>query len=476
MDTQDRKTDRVPLAVDLDGTLCRTDTLHEALLALVREKPSVLLQMPGWLKGGRAAFKAEVAARRVLRANELPLNEEVVDLVKAARADGRRTVLVSAAHEDQVKAVAEDTGLFDDAVGSTEELNLKGQAKAEYLLETYGESGFDYAGDGAPDLPVWRHARTAITVNARARVRVSSETPGGEVRHLGGTETVGALWRAVRPHQWLKNLLVFMPVLAAHDLSKLGWAALGFVAFCLIASSAYLINDLLDLHADRAHPRKRERPFASGRLPLATGIGASLGLLLAGLAIPVVAGNIPLLGVVSGYFAITLLYSFWLKRKLIVDILTLAGLYTIRIIGGGAATETELSPWMLGFSVFLFLCLAAIKRQAEIIDSAASEATIAGRAYAPSDLPIVRGNAIAAAYAAVLIFALYISSDDVRALYTRPELLWFVCPVLLYWLLRMIMKTHRAEMTDDPIVFAVRDRIGLVLIGICVAIVGLAAA
>jgi 4-hydroxybenzoate polyprenyltransferase len=277
--------------------------------------------------------------------------------------------------------------------------------------------------------------------------------------------------RALRPHQWLKNLLLFLPMMAAHNLSSLATVILGFVAFCLLASTVYVINDLIDLPSDRVHPRKSRRPFASGELSAATGAGMVGGLLLAALVLGLLTGEPAFLGVLLIYFLATFLYSLWLKRKLIVDVLMLAGLYTVRIVAGGAAAGVELSPWMLGFSMFLFLALAAVKRQAELTDQLQSGRASSGRAYEVDDLPVLRGMALAAGHSAILVLALYISSDDVQQLYPRSDMLWLLCPMLLYWVLRMVMKTHRGEMSDDPIVFAATDRISLVVIAICTIVV-----
>jgi 4-hydroxybenzoate polyprenyltransferase len=250
---------------------------------------------------------------------------------------------------------------------------------------------------------------------------------------------------------------------------------LGFIAFCLTASAVYVLNDLVDLSADRAHPRKCRRPFAAGDLSAATGILMAGGLLLAALAFGLATGNPLFIAILAVYLLLTFAYSLWLKRKLLVDVLTLAGLYTIRIVAGGAAATVVLSPWMLGFSMFLFLALATVKRQAELTDQMKTGRESAARAYLVEDLPILRGMAIAAAHATVMVMALYISSDAVQRLYSRPELLWLICPLLLYWQLRMVMMTHRGHMTDDPIIFASRDRISLLVFVSCAIVVSAAA-
>lgn len=465
----------ITLVVDLDGTLSRTDTLHEALLGQISSAPWRILGLPALVAKGKAAFKAEVADRGIVPADVLPLNEAVLKALREARAAGRRTALVSASDHRQVAAVAEAVGLFDEVHGSDGSTNLKGAAKAAFLTERFGPKGFDYVGDARADLPVWAAARRAITVGADGGLRRAAKAANPNVLHLDPPGSRGrAIPKAMRPHQWSKNALLFLPLLAAHDATKILPVLLGFLAFCLTASAVYVINDLLDLAADRAHPRKRKRPFAAGDLSAATGVAMSVVLLAAALILGLATGNPMFLGVLAVYLVATFAYSLALKRKLLIDVLTLAGLYTIRIIAGGAAGGIDLSPWMLGFSMFLFLALAAVKRQAELADQAVSTRVSVGRAYEVEDLPVLRGIALSAGQAAVLVLALYISSDDVRALYVFPSLLWLICPLLLYWILRMVMKTHRGAMTDDPIVFAATDRVSIAIVGFCL-LIGVAA-
>ncbi|MEM9843163.1 MAG: UbiA family prenyltransferase [Pseudomonadota bacterium] len=455
-----------PLVVDLDGTLCCTDTLHEGLLALTAANPRDVFRLPKWLSEGKAGFKARLADRGVVDPAELPLNEAVVEVIKTARAEGREVALVSAADHRQVTAVAEATGLFDAAYGTAEGKNLKGPAKAAFLSDLYGVGNFDYIGDSEADLAVWEVARKAITVRAGPKLRNAASAANPQTHHIDPpAPRHRAMLRALRPHQWSKNALMFLPVLAAHDLTRLWSVGFGFSAFCFAASAVYVINDLLDLAADRAHPRKRLRPFAAGELSAATGAVMAGSLLVLAMIFGSLTGNPVFLMVLLLYLLTTFAYSFWLKRKLIVDVITLAGLYTVRIIAGAAAATVILSPWLLGFSMFLFLALAAVKRQAELTDQLASGRASSGRAYEVEDLPVIRGIALSASQAAVLVLALYISSDVVQTLYATPTMLWMICPILLYWSIRMVMKAHRGDMTDDPIVFATTDGVSLLLIG-----------
>ena len=463
---------QVALVVDMDGTLCRTDTLHEAILALLGSEPLSAWRLPKWAAEGRAELKAHLADRGVVDPESLPLNAAVVEMVRAARENGRKTALVSAADHRQVAAVAERVGLFDEAYGSEKGRNLKGREKAAFLKERFGAGMFDYVGDSRADLPVWTLARRAISVQAGQGLQKAVEAVNGSVTHIDPPRgRAQAALKAIRPHQWSKNMLVFLPLVASHDFSRIIPVMLGFLAFCLSASAVYVINDLLDLSADRAHPRKRRRPFAAGDLTAVEGGALAAAFLLAALALVLTTGNPEFLIVLALYLAATFLYSLWLKRKLLVDVLMLAGLYTIRIIAGGTAAGVALSPWLLGFSLFIFLALAAVKRQAELTDLLATDTNASRRAYEADDLPILRGIALSAGQAAVLVLALYINSDDVQTLYAQPNLLWIVCPLLLYWILRMVMKAHRGQMTDDPIVFAATDRVSQLVVLACLVTV-----
>ena len=343
--------------------------------------------------------------------------------------------------------------------------------------DQFGAGNFDYIGDARADLPVWEKAKRAITVNASASLKKAVEAISSDTEHLG-SQSID--WRpyvkALRPHQWLKNLLIFVPAIASHNISSDTWleALLAFIAFCFVASSVYVLNDLLDLSADRNHPRKRFRPLASGDIPLIHGSFMALGLLILGLLTALTVGRLEFIGMISGYYVLTTAYSLSLKRRLVIDICTLAGLYTLRVLAGGAATGLPLSVWLLAFSIFVFLSLAAVKRQAELVDGMATgRLEAAGRAYHVEDLPIVAMMAISSGYVSVLVLALYINTPAMQSLYSHPQLLWGVCPILLYWISRMVMLSHRGRMDDDPIVFAARDWVsricGLLIAGIVIS-------
>ncbi len=455
------------LAVDLDETLIHTDMLYETLWAGLSARWANIIPFTQAALKGRAPLKATLRDRAEIDAASLPYNAAVIDRIKAWKAEGGQVALVSASDQQLVDQVAEHLGFFDAAHGSDGQTNLKGPVKAAFLKERFPE-GFAYMGDSAADLTIWPEAEMAITVGVPPDRAHAVDKIGIPSEHIAPIKSVGGhyarpLMKALRPHQWLKNLLIFLPVLLAHELSggSFGLALLAFFAFSLTASSVYLLNDLLDLANDRAHPRKCKRPFAAGTLPLLWGTVLAPGLLVAGLILSALV-SLPFLGVMVVYYVLTTAYSFSLKRRLIIDICTLAGLYTLRIIAGGVATETTLSVWLLAFSTFFFFSLAAVKRQAELVSNAASGAEkAAGRGYETSDLPFVANMAVSAGYVSVLVLALYVNSDAVQQLYTNAAPLWGICFVLLYWVSRMVMITHRGWMHDDPVVFATTDRVSL---------------
>ncbi len=466
----------VPLVVDLDGTLIRSDLLVESFLALLSAQPLHALKSLGALGRGKAAFKAALADRAALDAHTLPYDPAVLAMTEEAHAAGRPVVLASASDVRYVRAVADHLGGFDAVLGTEDGRNLSGARKAEALVERYGEGGFDYVGDHAVDAPVWSRARRAYVSASGAGLADRLGRGGLELEVVGERPArARAYLRALRPHQWLKNALVFGPAIAGHaGLPQLLACAAAFVSFSLCASSVYVVNDLLDLKADREHARKRARPFASGAVPLLHGMAmAPLLLLLAagvGLFLPP-----RFLMVLGGYFALTLAYSLGLKRLVMIDAVTLACLYGARLLAGSAASDVALSRWLEALAVFLFLSLALVKRGGELVDRInEGKGDPSGRDYRLADLPMVESMAAASGFTAVLVLALYLNSPDVGAMYRFGHRLWLLCVVMLYWVSRMLMTMHRGEMHDDPVVFAVRDRVSLLCGAICAVVVAFA--
>lgn len=472
-------TAQVPLVVDLDRTLCRTDTLHEGIIGLIARRPVLIPSLPLWLWGGKAAFKAKVADQHVLDPALLPYDDGILAMVAEARVGGHQTALISASDHRQVQAVADHLGCFDQAVGTGspgQTVNLGGQGKADFLVAEYGHGGFDYVGDSRVDIPVWKVARHAYGVRLTAATRKAAKSHGIKLQLTGDEPPAWRpLMRACRPHQWAKNILILLPVLAAQQMSALPTALFAMLCFSLAASAIYIVNDLVDLPSDRMHPRKRHRPFASGVIGARQGLLMATGLL--GLSVGLALLLPPMfLMILVVYLAVTSAYSFWLKRKMMVDVIVLATLYTLRIVAGSMATSIALSPWLLVFSMFLFFALATIKRQAELEDMAGRGATTtSGRNMLPEDLPILQSMSVAAAQAAVLVFALYSQDSEVQSHFNKPDLLLVICPVLFLWLGRMQLLTRRGHMTDDPIVFTFRDRMGLACGVLTLIIFGVAA-
>jgi 4-hydroxybenzoate polyprenyltransferase len=456
------KPSQLPLCVDCDGTLLRTDLLHESLFLLLKSSCLSILRLPFWLLRGRAHFKQEISDRVTVDASRLPYNDEVVELVARARAEGRTTVLATASPRRQAQQVADHLGLFDRVVATDGDQNLKGPHKAAHLEQLFGRAGFIYVGDSRADLPVWAASGGAVVVSASGSLEQAAAKLAPLVQTIRPAgASLATYLRAIRVHQWLKNLLVFIPLFAAHKVSSTPEAlaaVLAFFAYGLCASAVYVINDLLDLPADRAHARKRRRPFASGAIPIAHGV-ALVPLLLLGAA--VISSQLPVAFwlTLGGYFLLTCLYSFWLKNQVIVDVMLLTSLYTMRVIAGSAATGILPSFWLLAFSMFIFLSLATVKRYSEMLALVQhNQVKAAGRGYMVSDMPVLMSLGTAAGYIAILILALYVNSPDLGDLYPNVWALWMVLPPLLYWISRVWMKAHRGEMHDDPVVFAATDR------------------
>ncbi len=469
-------TDVRALCVDLDGTLLRSDILYESLLALLAHNPLYLFLVPFWLLRGKAYVKRQLASRVQLPAETLPYDERVLEILRTTTQ--RPRVLCTASDRLLVQPIADHLGLFEEVMASDGHTNLSGNNKGAALAERFGERGFDYMGNGRVDLKVWAHAGGAIVVNNGTALARDAARQTEVLAHLPSQNGGLLTWvKALRVYQWLKNLLVLVPLLTAHrffDIGSVIDAGVAFLAFGLCASGVYLLNDLLDLTPDRMHPRKRRRPFAAGTLPLLHGLLVAPLITLAGFALALLCSP-AFAGVLLCYYVMTLSYSLKLKRIVMIDVVMLAALYTVRIIGGAVAINSELSFWLLAFSMFVFLSLAMLKRYTELASALANGKEMAiGRGYSVADLPLVQSLGAAAGYIGVLVFALYINSPESLELYRSPKLLWLLCPILLYWISRMWIVSHRGDMHDDPIVFAAMDRSSQIVIGLCVLIVLLA--
>jgi len=464
----------VPLCVDLDGTLIRSDLLVESALQVLRANPLNLFRFAVWLLRGKAYLKRQIALRAEIDVAGLPYEPRMIAWLRDEGAQ-RPRVLCTASDEKLAQAVAAHVGGFDEVLASDGVHNLSGRHKGDELSRRFGERAFDYAGNEARDLHVWRRARRAIVVNAPAALaqRAGQVTEVERVFERTGNRLKSWI-KALRLHQWLKNLLVFLPLLTAHLVlapDALLHSCMAFAAFCLCASGVYLLNDLLDLDADRRHPRKRLRPFAAGALPLVAGLVVTPMLTLAAFVLALAISKL-FAAALAVYLVMTLAYSFLLKRIAMLDTVVLAGLYTIRIIAGTFALRLDVSFWLLAFSMFLFLSLAMIKRYTELRTLLSTgDSRSAGRGYAVEDLPMVQSLGGASGYMAVLVLALYINSTASEALYRHPTVLWLLCPLLLYWISRAWLIAHRGAMHDDPVVFAVSDRTSRLLLVLAVIVV-----
>jgi len=454
-----------PLVVDLDGTLIFTDMLHESTLKAFRDTPWILFLLPAWLLNGRANLKEKLAQRTPIAPDVLPYNQELITWLQSQREQGRQLILCTASDQRIAHAIAEHLDLFDDVIVSDGSTNLSGENKARALAEKFDETGFDYVGDSIKDLPVWAKARQAIVVNASAETRAKANATANVVSEFPSPVKTWRTWvHTVRAHQWLKNLLLFVPMLAAHQWQSLhtwGQLVVAFVAFCLCASAVYITNDLFDLESDRRHPRKKHRPFASGTVPAWKGV-ITIPILIGVSVLTAASVSMAFLGWLGVYFLLTCSYSFVLKRIAIIDCIALAMLYTLRVIAGAAAANTEVTFWLLTESVFLFLSLAFLKRYAELrLQSDSGQSHAHGRGYSTADTLLVQNLGLCAGMIATLVLALYLNSEAVQQLYTHVLLVWAAIPFLLFWISWMWLQACRGNMHDDPLVFAVKDGVSL---------------
>lgn len=467
-----------PLCVHLDGGIVRTNVATESLLALVKDNLLNLFRAMMWLCHGRAVFKEELARRTKLDPRSLPYNQELIEWLRTERKRGRRIWLCTASNELIATQIAEHLRLFDGIIASNSRSHLDGTVRARRLVEAFGYRCFDYCGSGVADLPAWQCAHAAVTVRSSRGVE---EMASAYVPLLHSfpraTPRWRALVRALRPHQWAKNVLIFVPMLTAHrvtDIPTLTSSCLAFLAFCLCASAVYILNDMLDLDADRAHARKSRRPFASGDLSINAGVWLVPALLLGAAMVSLLLPREFALAL-GVYFLLTLAYSLRLKRLPLIDTSTLAALYTVRIIAGGLAIGVLVSFWLLLFSIFIFLSLAFVKRYAEFESlQRSNKVTAVGRSYHVNDLPLLESLGTASGYMSVVVLALYINSPAAAPLYRRPQYIWILCVLLTYWIGRVWMKTHRGKMNEDPVLFALRDRVSLGIALISAAVIALA--
>ena len=453
------------IGIDLDGTLLRTDSLVESLFKLIGQEPLSIFPVLFWMLQGKVILKENVSRRVSLDVQTLPYNQSVIDWALEQRQLGARLALVTASHQATAQAIADHLGFFDDVLASDASRNLKSGVKRDELIARYGDAGFEYVGNGRADLAVWQAASKAHVVDPSPGFlrKIARLADVGQVFH-NRIDPVRTVLRAVRVHQWVKNLLLFVPLFAAHqvfDIPLVLDGAIAFVFFCMTSSSVYLLNDLLDLEDDRRHKTRKDRPLASGQLSQMIAL-----VTIPVLAVAALAGSLLLLPaqfvvVLFVYYMLTLAYTIRLKRLVLVDVMTLAILYTLRILAGVAVFELVATFWMLAFSIFLFLSLAFVKRYTELFALRQNNIyqRTPGRGYYPDDFELLASFGSASGYVSVLVLALYIQDSMTHTLYSRPELMWLSCLLLLFWISRTWLIAHRGEMHDDPVVFALKDNV-----------------
>lgn len=466
------------LYVDLDGTVIKTDLLFESILLLLKKNIFQALLIPVWLIKGKANLKHQLSKRVHIPVELLPLNTEFHEYLKEEVERGRNIVLISASSQLSVRQVSDHLGLFIDAMGSDEDHNLKSKNKVTRILQLDPVGGFVYAGNSKDDIAVWSEASEVILVNCKSSLAESLQHESEKIRHFDAPQSVlKKFWQAMRPHQWLKNALIFLPLILSHQLNQpnlLLQACIAFMSFSFVASSVYLLNDMLDLNSDRQHQSKKNRPFAAGDLSLAYGyLGAPL-LLILGFVIALWLPSEFVL-VLLAYWLMTTLYSLLLKSLFLIDVLTLATLYALRIIAGSAAISVVTTTYLLAFSFFLFLGLAMVKRYTEFLNlQNQGKSSIEGRGYGVENLQALATMGGGSSLIAVAVFAFYINAPATTELYSNPLLLWSICPLLLYLLWRIWALARRGELDEDPVLFAITDRRSQLTAALCGLIIWLA--
>lgn len=451
----------MPLVVDLDGTFIRTDLLVEGFVHLIKKNPLYFFLCFFWLLKGKLFLKEKIYSHVEINYSLLPVNSEILNLIQIASLKGRKIILATASLQSQADEIDLAFPVFDEVYGSKDYLNLSGQNKADFLIRKFGQGQFDYAGNSNADLAIFKVARHAYLINAEKLVADKAQKMGNlqNTWHNTGSTFFTSI-KAFRVYQWLKNLLLFVPIVTSHSISSVDLlvkTVIAFMAFGFIASTGYIINDLMDLDSDRSHPRKKLRPLASGKLSIQSGILISLVLFATGMWAAYFI-SISFLIILLLYFVLSVAYSLHIKKIVMYDVFLLASFYTIRVISGGIVTGIPISFWLIAFSIFIFLSLAFVKRYSEISQITLIESIENRRRdYSPNDVPLLQIMGVASGFMSVIVFSLYINSPDVGLLYNNPKILWFLSFLLLFWISRIWLITTRGSMTDDPIIYAVKD-------------------
>lgn len=463
--------------VDLDGTLIRTDIFFETALQFIKRNPLNVFLIMLWIVRGRPYVKSRLAEKVDIDVGELPYQENLLDHLRQCRESGKKIVLATASHEKYANSIAEFLGIFDHVLATSRQHNVKGKAKLSAIKDYLGDAEFSYAGDSRADVPVWRAARSNILVNAPGSAVMEAKKNGKTEKVITNDRSaISSFLKEMRIYQWVKNVLIFVPIFTSHSYYEgelLSVALLGFICFSLCASGVYFLNDLLDLEADRRHRSKRFRPLASGDLTIQLGLVGAIGLPLLAFVLSWLLLPTAFFVVLGIYYLITNAYSFWLKSVVTVDVMILAMLYTLRIVAGSVAVNIALSSWLLAFSVFIFLSLAYLKRYIEIAALGDNKESVTGRGYSGADGETMFTLGVSNITASVLVLALYINSEEITRLYQNPLILWFLCLLIMFWGNRIWVCARRGEVTDDPIVYAIKDKtsqwVGGAFVGVVMA-------
>lgn len=455
-----------PLCVDLDGTLIAGDTLLDSTFIAIKKKPIIVFFLPFWIIKGKLFFKEQIHKIAEPDYSTLVFRDNLIEFIENEKNKGRKIVLATASSQKIANKIADELGIFDLVFGSCDGINLKSLNKREKLIEQFGEKGFDYIGDSLADLEVFKSARKAYLVEPSKKVFSKTQKLGNLEKVFGKKENIFPLiLREIRVYQWIKNILIFLPILLAHILPLGEYAfklILAFLGFSFVASSVYVLNDLLDISSDRLHPTKKNRPFASGQLNAKVGLWLFPLLFILGITPSLVFLPIEFNLILLFYFVLTTLYSFYLKRIYVIDILVLSLLYTLRLIAGAVVVDVYVSPWLIAFSMFIFISLACVKRYTELYSiNVLNKQSISGRGYISDDINLVKTIGVSSGMISILVFVLYVNSKEVMSLYSNPYLLYIAAFLFLYWILRIWFVAVRGQMTDDPIVFTLKDKTGL---------------
>lgn len=466
-----------PLVVDLDGTLIYTDLFHEGIISLLKKNLLFLFICFAWLFKGRVYLKNKIFANIQISYKLLPYNIELLEFLKTESEKGRKIVLATASLKSQANEIGELYPIFEEIYGTDNSINLKGSNKEELLVKQFGKGKFDYIGNSQSDLKIFASCRYSYLVNP-SNLLLKKTKKISVLKNVWkhNKESWITYIKAIRAYQWVKNLLIFVPLITSHSFNSLNLIIQdlkAFVSFSMIASAGYLINDLLDLNSDRSHPTKRYRPLASGELRIVSATILLFIFLTGGFYI---ASGIGLLfvAILLLYFITSITYSLFIKRIALYDVFVLALLYSLRIFAGGVVIDVSLSFWLIAFSTFIFLSLAFIKRYSELIQIDNNESSLKsrGRQYSLVDLNLLQIMGIVSGFMSAIVFSLYINSSEVVKLYKNPNLLWGMSLLFLFWISRMWLITVRGNMTDDPIIFAIKDKTSyfiFLLLGLIIA-------